>query len=274
MPSAGDAAQAIAITASGSIEKLVEEMNARAQEIGLSETSFSNAVGFDDDNFSSAEDIAKLLETALKNPDFKAIFERFEFYSASLNKTLKKTFENNDVITGGKTGFTYLAGRCLASTAKINGANLLVVDLNEDWQTDDYIKNSLKIYNFYQENYGLVNILTEGDEIIDIKVEDSETKNLKIFTDETVTKFLKNNTETYSSFDGVEKIDDEFSVGDFLGTYTIRSEAETLYQKELFLTEEIEFYPYWLWNAAVGGLVVFVAMIICRFKLKKHKQRN
>lgn len=272
LPSAGDAAQALAVAASGSIEKFVEEMNKHATELELSNTSFSNVVGFDEENFSSAEDIAKILESALENPEFKKAFETFEFYSPSLDKTLKKTFQGGEIIRGGKTGFTYAAGRCLASTAEINGANLLVVDLNEDWQSNDHVENTLKIYDFYQKNYSLIPILGSGDEIVNIPVEDSETKNLKISADETVTKFLKNETEFFSKFEGVEKIDNKFSVGDFLGTFTVETDTETLYQKDFFLEEEIEFYPYALWNSLVGAAIFLFAVFgVFLFKKKRRK---
>lgn len=269
LPSAGDAAQALAIATSGSIEKFVEKMNKKVDELDLFATHFSNVVGFDEDNDSSAEDIQKILTTALKNPEFKNVFESFEYYSPSLDKVFKKTFENHDVISGGKTGFTYEAGRSLASTATIDGANLLVVDLNENWNSNDHIENTLKIYDYYSKNYETKNVLNEGEEISTIQVKDSATKELKIFSNETVKRFLKNDEEVFYSFDGVSEINKNFSIGDYLGMYKIETRNEVLYEKNFYLEEQIDFYPYWLWNGLVGSFVAVLAIAYAIVHRKK-----
>lgn len=271
LPSAGDAAQALAIATAGSIEKFVEKMNARAKELELGHTHFSNVVGFDEENYSSAEDIGKILERALKNPEFKKIFESFDFYAPSLDKVYKKTFEKSGAILGGKTGFTYEAGRNLASTALVNDANLMVVDLNEAWSTNNHIENTLKIYDYLGENYTMRKILDDGDQIAKITVKDSAQKELEIFATETILRFLRNDEELVYEYNGVNEIDKNFGLGDFLGTYKISTEESgVLYETNLWLEEEIEFYPYWLWNTLVGATLTFLVGFLV-VKWRKHK---
>ena len=50
LPSAADAAQALAINNSGSIDKFVELMNKEVEKIGVKDTHFTNPVGMDNDN--------------------------------------------------------------------------------------------------------------------------------------------------------------------------------------------------------------------------------
>lgn len=143
LPSGNDAANAAAVRISGSVEKFVEEMNRRAEELGLDDTHYVTACGLDaPDHYSSAFDLAKLSRTALQNPDFAAICKRptikvsfgdppYDRWLKNYNKLLKLY---PDCI-GIKTGFTDNAGRCLVSAAERDDMTLICVTLNaqDDW---------------------------------------------------------------------------------------------------------------------------------------------
>src|SRR5439155_21216216 len=61
LPSANDAAHAVAIAADGAVHAFVAEMNHRARQLGLRDTHFSNPIGLDEPgNYSSARDIVEL----------------------------------------------------------------------------------------------------------------------------------------------------------------------------------------------------------------------
>ncbi|MCI1398748.1 MAG: serine hydrolase, partial [Lachnospiraceae bacterium] len=66
--SGADAAIALGRYVSGSDDTFVEAMNQKAEELGLSDTHFVNAVGaYDENQYSTVEDIAKILQAALDN---------------------------------------------------------------------------------------------------------------------------------------------------------------------------------------------------------------
>ena len=67
LPSAGDAAQALAISTSGSIANFANAMNQKAKELDLKNTHFSNPVGMNEDNYSTDHDVAIILQAALKD---------------------------------------------------------------------------------------------------------------------------------------------------------------------------------------------------------------
>ncbi|MCK5615952.1 D-alanyl-D-alanine carboxypeptidase, partial [Candidatus Pacearchaeota archaeon] len=77
VPSAGDAALALAKYHSGSVEKFVEEMNERAKSLNLKNTKFTNPIGLDniENHYSSAFDLAILTKYALKNRTFSRIVQ-------------------------------------------------------------------------------------------------------------------------------------------------------------------------------------------------------
>ena len=142
LSSANDAAVAIACTVSGSVENFVALMNNKAQDLGLTNTHFTNPHGlYDDEHYTSAEDLAKIMVYAMKNEDFAKItaaqtkaFAREDGTSFLLTNH-NKLLRTYDGIIGGKTGFTKKSGRCLVSCAERDGLRLIAVTLNapNDW---------------------------------------------------------------------------------------------------------------------------------------------
>jgi serine-type D-Ala-D-Ala carboxypeptidase (penicillin-binding protein 5/6) len=123
LESANDAAVDLAENISGSREAFVEEMNARAAELGLDHTSYANPIGLDDPaNYSSARDLATLARKLLRNRRFARIVDMPE---ATLESGARpRVVENrNDLVAaypwvdGVKTGYTLNAGNVLVGAA-------------------------------------------------------------------------------------------------------------------------------------------------------------
>jgi serine-type D-Ala-D-Ala carboxypeptidase (penicillin-binding protein 5/6) len=123
LESANDAAVALAENISGSRQAFVDEMNTRAQELGLDHTSYANPIGLDQaGNYSSAHDLATLARTLLRNRRFARIVD---MPSATLESGIRpRTVRNrNDLVgqypwvDGVKTGYTLNAGNVLVGAA-------------------------------------------------------------------------------------------------------------------------------------------------------------
>ena len=140
LPSGAETANMLAISIAGSNDELVKMMNDKAKELNLNNTHFSNTIGVDeDDNYSTVYDLAILLKYALKNDDFKEIYDANEYTTTNgliLKKTLLKYAKNNNldasIITGSKTGYTEGAGYCLSSTATINDIDYMLITIDAD----------------------------------------------------------------------------------------------------------------------------------------------
>jgi D-alanyl-D-alanine carboxypeptidase (penicillin-binding protein 5/6) len=138
LESANDAAVTLAEGVSGSREAFVEEMNARADELGLEHTSYANPIGLDEaGNYSSARDLATLTRVLLRRPRFARIVDMSE---AELESGVRpRVVDNrNDLIagypwvSGVKTGYTLNAGNVLVGAAKgPGGARVISVVLGE-----------------------------------------------------------------------------------------------------------------------------------------------
>jgi len=135
--SANDACLAVAQHIGGSEAEFVAMMNEKAAALGLVDTHFSNACGFDGpDHYSSARDLAILTEEALQDDVFAVIVRtaKTEISTIDARRHFRLSNTNrllvNPDVTGLKTGFTSEAGHCLIATASRNGKSLLLVGLH------------------------------------------------------------------------------------------------------------------------------------------------
>lgn len=144
LASANDAATALAIVCSGSVEKFAEEMNAYADELGLKNTHFVNPHGLADENhYTTAYDLAAISRAALENELLRAIFATYKKELPFEGEECKRLVVNHnkllrsyDGAIGMKTGFTRVTGRCLVSAAERDGLTLICVTLDapDDWR--------------------------------------------------------------------------------------------------------------------------------------------
>lgn len=140
--SANDACIALAEWSAGSELEFVERMNARALALGLANTHFSNACGFDaPSHYSSARDLLRLADLALKKPVFAQLTRTSALTVRALDgrgftvKTSNPLVTTYPGIVGGKTGYTARAGTCLAVYAERDGhtASLLLLNARDRW---------------------------------------------------------------------------------------------------------------------------------------------
>lgn len=163
--SGNDAANAVAISISGSIEEFAKVMNNKAQQIGMTSSSFVTPSGLDDENhYSTALDMARLMAYAMSNNSFAELTAkknaRVDFISP---EDMSITYGNHNKLlslyeycNGGKTGFTKKSGRCLVTSAEKDGVKLIAVTLNapDDW--NDHI-------NMYNYGFSKVTAVTDVD---------------------------------------------------------------------------------------------------------------
>ena len=112
---------------------MVELMNKKVEELGLSNTHFSNYVGFDEpEHYSTARDYANLILYSLKHEKLWEILsikdeiikpENEETPDKRLISSNKLMFGNLSGILGGKTGYTPEAGGCLMTVFESEGEN-------------------------------------------------------------------------------------------------------------------------------------------------------
>ena len=146
LASGAEAANSLALHISGSIPEFVELMNARAQSLGLKNTAFKNPEGLDTEGqYTTAEDIAKLLDYALENTLFCELLST-KIYKTSTTPqhpqgirlvstvlgNLTELEQDGFKIMGGKSGTTSQAGQCWAIWARKKQHEYIIVLLGAE----------------------------------------------------------------------------------------------------------------------------------------------
>lgn len=149
--SANDGCVAVAEHISGTHEAFVEEMNNKAQALGLKNTHFVNAYGLPaEGHYTSAYDLAVISREALKYPLIRKLTSMKEY---DLRDGKFKLWNTNKLLwwypgaDGFKTGWTNEAKYCLASTVERNGLRLICVVMGVP-QVRGHFAESMKIYNY------------------------------------------------------------------------------------------------------------------------------
>lgn len=144
IPSANDAAVALAVWDSGSEEAFVKKMKEKAQELGMTTAEFFNSTGLDvwDEekkvwygNKMSARDVARMARVALQNDFFRKTVSQRHFWGTSTGgeffhekESTNQLFDTFLNLSGVKTGYTQLAGQCFVALGKTtDGHEVLTV---------------------------------------------------------------------------------------------------------------------------------------------------
>lgn len=149
--SGNEAADAIAVAVSGSIENFVALMNTKAQQLGMTNSHFANPNGVqNDEHYTTARDMAKLTAAALQNNQFRQIVSTATYTvpANSMRTTELVLYNSNLLLTPGntpeysgyqyeycigvKTGLTSSAGSCLISAAEKDGACAIICSYGDE----------------------------------------------------------------------------------------------------------------------------------------------
>lgn len=155
--SANDACAALAEHVAGSIEAFVQQMNARAAELGMNDTQFLDCSGLNDEAHSSAHDVALMSRELMTHP---AIRQYTTIWMDTLRDGGSQLVNTNKLIrfyhgaTGLKTGTTGAAGHNLSATAERDGLGLVAVILGCK-TTDERFGGARKLLDYGFANYSV-----------------------------------------------------------------------------------------------------------------------
>ena len=137
IPSGTEAVYALAEhLGGGSVGEFVEEMNQKADSMGLKNTSFENPAGIDArGHYSSARDLATIAREAMEYPTFARIVDAEEATISTQNREIEVLTTNNllyiyEPANGVKTGTSPAAGACLVASATSGDESYIAVVLD------------------------------------------------------------------------------------------------------------------------------------------------
>lgn len=281
LPSGADAAQTLAILTSGNLSSFVEKMNEKALLLGMNSTHYENPVGRDNEqNYSTLNDLAKLLFYALENPTFYSIYttrqyitlNNLELFSTLVLPSTKYNL-NIESIKGSKSGYTSKAGLCLSSIAEFNGVKYLLITAGSNYENGfpNHIVDSLTIYNYFFSNFSYQPILKKGEVLHTLEIEDGFSKMYEIKSDIDKSIYLENKSTLEYVYKGIDSLNYKVKTNDKLGEIEIKYKDTTLYTYEVYLTENIEYKHT---KEIVLGILLLLVILCIWFVHKKKKRKR
>lgn len=203
LPSANDAAVALAKTVAGTVEDFAAMMNAKARELGAVNTNFVNPNGLHaEGHVSTCYDLALIAQYAMQNPSFRKLVTTYTHTIPATNKTPERELTNTnrllhdyetsvyvngvlrycryDGCTGIKTGYTPQAGACLVSGARLYDTEVISVVMN----TSDLgrFADSIALLDFALGNYHTTKVVSEGTDMGSVTVKHGAVREVNTLT--------------------------------------------------------------------------------------------
>lgn len=292
--SANDAANVLAEYVGGSVESFVSMMNTKVNELGLTNTHFTNPYGLqEDDHYTTAYDLAKIMQYCIQNDDFRRIAGSISCSIPATNKSDVRSYTSTNqlilpdspnyysYVTIGKTGFTTEAGRCLVSCAYKNDLELTCVilggTLSNDGISSRFI-DSISLYEYGFNQFSLKNIVNPGDIITSIEVTNGSpsTRLLDLAFADPIHALINNadfETNYLPEIQLNPNISAPIAAGDILGKaiYTIDGIS---YESDIIATHSVENSHLISLIAQVAGLLIVCLVTFKIFFSNKTKKNS
>jgi len=247
--SGNDACIALAEGIAGTEEEFAILMTAKAQEIGMENTNFSNSSGINDpNNYSTVRDILLMSNYLIKeHPKFYEYFAEKEFTwdrtggdpitQGNRNPLLYKNLGADGI----KTGYLAVEKYSLASSIMRNGRRLIAVGSGFNTK-NSRSRESTKILTYGLTNFDLVKIADSQTPISEVDVWLGKQNNVKVYTKKdiykTIKKARKKNLKISVNYEG--PIEAPINKDDVLAKLKVVYEDEIIGEYDLYALQDVK----------------------------------
>lgn len=211
--SANDAANVLAYHVSGSIDAFANLMNQKVEELGLTNTHFTNPSGMHNENhYTTAYDLAIIMKYCMKNTTFRKLSSLKYCTIPATNKYDQRVYnttnelliyDNRDVQSNyyykyaiaGKTGYTTEAKNCLVSVSNKDDLELICVVLSAGLYPNNLsakFVDTKNIFNYGYNNYTIRKLREQNAIATQIEISNAtkETRNLDLLISKDITALV------------------------------------------------------------------------------------
>lgn len=264
-----DACVVLAYLVAGSVDAFVAKMNARAAELGMTDTVYTNPTGMHDSGMvTTAADTAKLALAAMNNEAYIELTSTVKYTMAANNIAPSRTFYNRNAMisrnttsryynadaTGMSAGTTDEGGYCVVACAEDedSGLRYLCIVMGADADTEEQggtvysyaIANEL--LDYAMDDFGMVRILDPAVSLATVTVGLTERQtNIDLVPRTAATAYLPTDLDldrdlTYHIMLTEDPINAPIAVGDVLGLVTVSHGDTLLATVDLCAAQEVE----------------------------------
>lgn len=290
IPSANDAANALAEHVGGSIESFSTMMNTRAKELGCTGSNFTNPSGLQEkEHYTTTKDLYLIAKEAITKPIIRKIIKTTQYTLPETNKytdlKLKRIFTTTnymirssltkyycDYCIGGKTGYTTEAKNCVIEYAEKDGIELIAIVMGENASVKGKkFLDAKTMFEYVFKNYTTVKIATQNKkyETITINNGTKETKQIDVLykDDISILKETENNKEIEKQVE-YTNILAPIKKGDIIGKITYNYDGNT-YTTDLISNSDVEESKI---LSKLVKLLIVVLIIYIIYNMKKSKK--
>lgn len=259
IPSANDAANALAEHVGGSIESFSTMMNTRAKELGCTGSNFTNPSGLhQEEHYTTCRDIYLISREAISKEYIKKMIETTKYTLPQTNKYTGKsrTFTTtnymklkslskfySDYCIGGKTGYTGEAKNCVVEYAQKDGIELVAIVMGERAKVKGQkFLDAKEMFEYVFKNYESKQVTKQNEKYETVTVNNGtkETNKLDILYSNSVNilREKNDNTEIDKKIE-YTNLKAPIQKGDVVGKVTYKFEGEE-YTTELIAGDNVE----------------------------------
>jgi len=312
--SGNDAANALAIHVSGSVEGFVDLMNNKAQELGMTNTHFVNPHGLhNEEHYTSARDLLTLTKVVMANEIIADLVAQDELVLPVTNKHDRTTtkYTTNHLLTNKSTGEYYYEGAIGIKTGTTTPAGLCLVAgcVKGDYTYYSVVlgcekmegrslqfEETIKLFNWGAATWSQQVMLSSSQPIADVPVRLGDEKDTVVVRpSDNITAMLPNTFETDDlemDYTLAEDVVAPVKAGDVLGELTVRYEDKE-YQLDLVAADDVErstmlyvldrvtaFFTSTTFKIIVAAIVALIAILVAyailinRKRAKRRKNRR
>lgn len=243
LPSGADCSRALAFYLAGSEEAFVEQMNAKAAELGMRDTHFVNTTGLHEDaHYSTCRDMAILLNYCMQNELFRTVITTEIYRTKPLAHYRHGLVMQNYVLLyinqedppfryefdipgfiGGKSGYTIEGQYTLASCAKIGGIPLTMVNAH-GYHIEHYpasISDAAALYHWFSEHYERKEAVSAGQDFGPLKVRESTEGDIRVLVSDSLTLDLPEEENVHYKVILPDSVTAPVAEGETVGTLEI-----------------------------------------------------
>lgn len=214
IPSANDAANALAEYVGGNIESFSAMMNTRAKELGCTGSNFTNPSGLhQEEHYTTTKDLFLISQKAVENSTIKKIIGTTTYSLPSTNKYTKETriFSTTNYMIkkdltkyyceyciGAKTGYTGNAKNCVVEFAQKDEIELTAIVMGEDSKVKGQkFLDAKEMFEYVFENYKIKELAKQNERYETVRVINGtkDTNQLEILYKNSVNILIENDSE-------------------------------------------------------------------------------
>ena len=291
LPSANDAANALAEHVAGSIESFSAMMNTKAIEIGCKNTNFTNPSGLHQkEHYSTAYDLYLIGKEAIEQDTIKKVLNTTTYTLPSTNKYNgeKRIFTTTNYLIrknltkyytesciGGKTGYTDEAKNCVVEFAEKDGIQLTAVVMGENASVKGKkFLDAKKMFEYVFKNYENKDIIKENATVEIIKIQNGtkDTRDLNVLASDgiSILEIKDKNIEESNKKIEYSKVSAPISKGEVIGKVIFEYEG-IKYTSDLIAENEV------LESKALRNLIIILIILLFIYIIhinKKSKKKS